>query len=374
VATLYVTGSDGILQRAKAVRCKDEERELQDLLQRNPALLVGEQINPDEPRRWLLIKREMSVPDPTTGSGRWAVDFLYVDQDATLTFVECKRHGDTRSRREVIAQVIDYVANSSRLWNREQLVAAASAQAKVDNTTLDLAIRQLGASDFPDANSLMQAAIAKLSQHDVRIILFMEEAPPELKTIVEFMNKEMTSVEILLIEARMYEVNGAVAVSPTLWGFTEEVRERKQAMAEAAGDRVKWDESRFLADLRQRVAGRSPYQAVLRLYNELPGAGYAFRFGTGSVTGTVNARLPGLSQLALITVRSDGNLTVNFGSFANSEGSALREKIANIIRKAGLAVPDDYSKRYVNYRLTDWAPTVDALVNGLATLASTELH
>jgi hypothetical protein len=372
VATLYVKGSDGVLQLAKAVHCRDEEKELQDLLQRNPSLLVGEQINPDEPRRWLLIKREMPVPDPATGAGRWAIDFLYIDQDATLTFVECKRHGDTRSRREVIAQVIDYVANSARLWSKKELIDAASAQAKAGNTTLDLAIRHLGSNDFPDTDSLMQAAIAKLSQHDVRVILFLEEAPPELKTMVEFMNKEMKSVEILLIEAKMYDVNGIIAVSPTLWGFTEEIRERKQAMAEAAGDRIKWDESRFLADLKRRVTDESQCQAVRRLYVELPSEGCVFRFGTGSVTGSVNARLPRLSDLALITVRSDGYLTVNFGSFANSEGLKLREGLAGAVRKAGLVVPEDYQKRYVNYRLADWAPNVAALINGLGEMAKIE--
>ncbi len=47
---------------------------------------------PENPRKWLQIKREMDVPDPVTGSSRWSIDFLFVDQDAVLTFVECKRH------------------------------------------------------------------------------------------------------------------------------------------------------------------------------------------------------------------------------------------------------------------------------------------
>jgi hypothetical protein len=86
------------------VRCKDEGRELQDLLEKSPELLAGDQIDPEVPRRWLLIKREMSVPDPVSAVSRWSIDFLYVDQDATLTFVECKRqmtrdHGGKLSHR-----------------------------------------------------------------------------------------------------------------------------------------------------------------------------------------------------------------------------------------------------------------------------------
>lgn len=370
---MYVKGPDGVLQRANPVRCKDEEKELQDLLQQNPILLAGEQINPVEPRRWLLVKREMAIPDPITGAGRRAVDFLYIDQDATLTFVECKRHDDTRSRREVIAQVIDYAANASRLWTTTHLLEAATAQALADKTTLLARVEKLGAPDYHDVGSLLQAAIEKLGKHDIRIVLFMEEAPPELKAIVEFMNKEMNTVEVLLIEARMYDVNGVIVVSPHLWGFTEEVRERKQAIAEAAGDRVKWDEPLFFADLDRHVSDELQRQAVRRIYRELPMEGYVFRFGTGSVTGSVNARLPRFSELALITVRTDGTLTVNFGSFATSEGSVLSEKLANVVRGTGLLIPEDYARRWVNYRLADWAPIVERLMNGLATLAKTEL-
>jgi len=284
---LYVRGADGVLHRAESVRCKNETKELQDLLHRNPVLLAGEQINPAEPRRWLLIKREMSVPDPSTGSGRWAIDFLYVDQDATLTFVECKRHDDSRSRREVIAQVIDYVANSARLWTVEHLVQAANIQALVDQTTLDAEVQRLGASDFPKAESLMTAAVKKLGDHDVRVVLFMEEAPPELKTMVEFLNEQMKSVEVLLVEVRMRSFAGSTAFSPMLWGYTEEVRARKNAMAAAAGDRQQWDEPKFMADLRGRVANDSYLDAVLRIYRELPTIGYDRRFGTGSATGSV---------------------------------------------------------------------------------------
>lgn len=368
MAEMYVRGSDGVLERAKLIRCKDEEKELQDLLQRNPALLAGEQMNPDEPRRWLLVKREMSIPDPSTGSDRWNIDFLYIDQDATLTFVECKRHGDTRSRREVIAQVIDYIANSSRLWNKDQLIDAASAQAMADKCTLASRVEQLGASDFSTVESLMQAAIDKLGNHDVRIVLFMEAAPPELKTIVEFMNKEMSTVEVLLVEAKMYDVNGVTVVTPCLWGYTDAVRARKNALAALEGGRIKWNADSFLADLDKRVVDTAQNRAVRELYGTLPAMGYQFRFGTGTATGSFNARLSSHSDLAVLTVRSDGTLMVNFGSFAAPEYTELREALAGAVAAAGLPVPVDYAKRYVNYRAESWTPNIGPLIKSLAAL------
>ena len=368
MAEMYFMGPARVLRRATPVRCKDEGKELQDLLQANPALLAGEQIEPEEPRRWLLIRREMSVPDPTTGAARWAIDFLFIDQDATLTFVECKRYDDTRSRREVISQVIDYAANAARLWTKEQLLAAASSQALIDNTTVDAGVARLGGS-YSDASTLLQAAADKLARNDIRIILFMEEAPPELKTIVEFMNKEMSTVELLLVEARMYDVQGMTVVAPRLWGFTEQVRQQKLAIAEAMGTRRHWDEPSFFAALDKHISDESQRDAVRKIYAGLPAYGYSFKWGTGSFSGSFNARSPASGDLALITVRTDGTLTAQFGNFAAPEKTPLREALAGTIRNAGLPVSDDYAKRYVNYRISDWAQNVDALLSGLSQLA-----
>lgn len=90
---LYKVASDGSTEELHQVVCKNEDKELQRLLERNPNLLPGDQISPDDPRRWLIIEREMPVPDPSTGENRWNIDFLMADQDAVPTFVEVKRFG-----------------------------------------------------------------------------------------------------------------------------------------------------------------------------------------------------------------------------------------------------------------------------------------
>src|ERR1035438_5388601 len=111
MSNVYVVSEDGDSEPMIPVLCKNEDKELQNILHNNFNLLPGDQIDPEDPCRWMLIKREMPVPDPSTGSNRWSIDFLFVDQNAMLTFVECKRFDDTRSRREVIGQVLEYAAN-----------------------------------------------------------------------------------------------------------------------------------------------------------------------------------------------------------------------------------------------------------------------
>lgn len=119
-----------------------EEAVLQDYLVDYPDLLPGDQIDPENPRRWLLVAQEMGVPDEQDGSGRWSLDHLFLDQDGIPTFVECKRAVDTRARREVVAQMLDYAANGIEYWTLDRLRQAAPRQSK--NKTEPLTMRLPG--------------------------------------------------------------------------------------------------------------------------------------------------------------------------------------------------------------------------------------
>ena len=72
----------------------DSESLLQKLLADYPDLLAGDQTNADEPRRWLLVTREMAVPGEQDGGGRWSIDHLFLDRAAIPTLVEVKRSTD----------------------------------------------------------------------------------------------------------------------------------------------------------------------------------------------------------------------------------------------------------------------------------------
>ena len=97
----------------------DSEDLLQSLIESYPNLLAGDQINDNNPRKWLFICREISIPDEENSNGRWALDHLFIDQDGIPTLVEVKRSSDTRIRREVVGQMLDYAANSTLYWTSE---------------------------------------------------------------------------------------------------------------------------------------------------------------------------------------------------------------------------------------------------------------
>jgi len=105
---VFIIDKNGTTKSMEQKYCKDEEKELQDLLENNYDLLADDQINPDNPRRWLLVKREMPVIDPSTGQNRWYIDFFFVDQSGMPTFVECKLYKNTQARREVVGQMKEF--------------------------------------------------------------------------------------------------------------------------------------------------------------------------------------------------------------------------------------------------------------------------
>jgi hypothetical protein len=109
-----IQGEDQLMQMES--QAYDSEALLQTLLATFPDLLAGGQIDSVVPRRWLLIKREMGIPAEESGADRWSVDHLFLDQDAIPTLVEVKRSSDTRIRREVIGQMLDYAANAIVYW------------------------------------------------------------------------------------------------------------------------------------------------------------------------------------------------------------------------------------------------------------------
>ena len=100
------------------------ETNLQEILELYPALLAGDQVNPDAPRRWILVSREQAVPSEEGGSRTWSLDHLFLDQDGVPTFVEVKLQNNTDLRRKVVGQMLEYAANGVAYWSAEDLRTA----------------------------------------------------------------------------------------------------------------------------------------------------------------------------------------------------------------------------------------------------------
>lgn len=277
---IFLIQNDGQLI-AMREQAYDSEALLQDLLARYPHLLVGDQIDPAQPRRWLLITREASLPSEEGGSGRWAVDHLFLDQDAVPTLVEVKRSSDTRIRREVVGQMLDYAANAVVYWPIEILRAQFETQCQRRGVDPD---QELASFLGPEYDPLLfwQQAKTNLQAGKVRLLFVADEIPAELHRIVEFLNQQMDPAEVLAIEMKQYTGTGVSTLVPTVVGQTAEAQQRR---ADPIAARRQWDEPSFFQTL-QHTRTAPEVEAAHRLLNWARGHVTQIWWGKGQRTGS----------------------------------------------------------------------------------------
>jgi len=191
----------------------DTEDLLQGYLADHPDLLAGDQINDVEPRRWLLISREMGVPSEEDSGDRWSADHLFLDQDAIPTIVEVKRSTDTRARREVVAQMLDYAANGVMYWPLERLRSTFEANCRSrDHDPETTLLGSLGLELDPE--EFWRRATTNFQAGKVRLIFVADKIPSELRRIVEFLNEQMNPAEVLAIEIKQHVAEDFKAKAP----------------------------------------------------------------------------------------------------------------------------------------------------------------
>ncbi len=357
MSNIYFVREDGTTEVMNRVRCSNEDDELQCLLDRNLDLIPGDQIDPDDPRRWLLIKREMPVPDPTTGSDRWSVDFFIVDQDAVPTFVECKRFADTRSRREIVGQMFEYAANGHYYWTSDIIKGYAEETASRKGQNLDESLRALHPTNDESIDAFFSRVQENLREGQLRIVFFLEESPMELRSVVDFLNRQMERSEVLLVEARQFELNKQRVVAPMLFGYTEQARQVKRSITvNTSASRKKWDRSSFMAEARNRL-GDQQAKSLEVIHDQFQSIGYDISWGTGANTGSFGIKARSICPRSLLTINSNGNMSLNFGWINGSDtAEKARDRLSELMReKAGIRVQGDYMKKFFTYPMAEWS-------------------
>lgn len=302
----------------------DSEALLQRLLSQHPSLLAGSQIDPDSPRKWLLIARECGIPAEQNGGDRWAVDHLFIDQDAIPTLVEVKRSTDTRIRREVVGQMLDYAANCILHWPIETLVQRFQAQCEIDKQQpAERLAAFLGDDSTPDA--FWQAVKTNLQAGKIRLLFVADEIPSGLRRVVEFLNGQMERAEVLAVEVRQYVGQGLKTLVPRVMGQTAEAERQKGRL---------WDLDIFLQALNKN-RGKPTADLAQRLYDWARTAVGEVRFGHGAERGTFGpVPFPAVSQTQLFKVLSDGRFVIPLHQMTAKNGerneAILRQFIARL--------------------------------------------
>lgn len=235
---IYLIDGDNL--RSMNEQQYDSEDEFQELLENHPELLTGDLMGTDEPVKFMLLKREQGVPKEEGGAQHWSLDHLYIDQNAWPTLVEVKRSKDTRIRREVVGQMMDYAANSVQYWPMGEIRREFEDKCARDGDDPESVIKEHLGID-PDAiDKFWDNATTNLRTRKVRLLFVADAIPDELRRIVEFLNETMDPTIVLAVELKQF-VNGSTkTLVPRVLGVT------------TAGETAK-------AVKKQRGAGNEPW-------------------------------------------------------------------------------------------------------------------
>lgn len=330
----------------------DSEDRLQALLAHHPALLSGDAAGSDQ-GRWLLVKRECPIASEADGGGRWSVDHLFLDSAGVPTLVEVKRSSDTRIRREVVGQMLDYAANAVVYWPLEKIRAefegTCEAAGEDPTAALELFLREEGV----DVEAFWLQVKTNLQAGRIRMLFVADVISPELARIVEFLNAQMDPAEVYALELRQYIGEGARTLVPRVIGQTADAQQRK-----GSGKRQQrqWDEEAFFEELTRRHPDAAPIaRSLLDWANQ---QNLRVWWGRGAVDGSFFPLLDLEDTHWTFSVWTYARIEIQFEMMLNrpvfSDG-AMRTELLSRLRDCQLpnvTFPDDSLTRRPSFPLS----------------------
>lgn len=259
----------------------DEEDALQELIARNPELLAGEQMNPSDPPRFILISREVGIADQADGAARWSLDHALIDQHAVPTLVETKRGDNRELRRTIVGQMMDYAAHASKYWTTAELRKQFE-----EHEDADQRLAELLDDDDPDQEDFWRLVETNLTARILRLLFVADRIPDELATVVEFLNEQMPRIEVLAVEVRQFRSDSGRILVPRVIGRLA------AATGRGAQPRSKLTRESFLRSLGSTEAERAARE-LLQIASD---HGAVLSWGTSAVTIRKRCRLWPSSQ------------------------------------------------------------------------------
>lgn len=244
-ANLYFMSGD------RAVSMSEHRYDSEDILQKiiadNPGLLLRDTAPDDS--RLMLVARELEIAEGDDSSNAYFLDHLLVDQTGVPVLVEVKRSTDTRARREVVAQMLDYASRVSA-WDVDEL----REYFRQNND-------EPGTLEAYDTDEFWMQVANCLKAERVKLVFAADRIPSTLKTLIEFMDRNMEGIEVYGVELRQYKTEEATMLTSSVVGETPLKVKRDSARS------VVWDAANFSSYLLARSENiAAPIVEELRSY------------------------------------------------------------------------------------------------------------
>ena len=351
---MYGSRGDGALVEMRETPF-DKEIDLQQFLTSHQGLLAGSQMNPADPRRFVLVTAEAGIAVTEGGGDYFSLDHLFIDQDGIPTLVEVKRSTDTRLRREVIGQMLEYAANACAFWTSDRLRSVFERRcekASLD-AVVELQVVSTGGDVSPD--EVWEKVSSNLRQQRLRLVFIADKFSPETQRIIEFLNRQMQLTEVYAVEVRQFAADGMKTLVPRVLNPSVLQTDRRVV---ASGIGEMWTSDRFYNDLRERHGDEAVkvFQQIDEWVQEQPQLSRFF--GRGKLDGSIqitykqgpdNSRYES-GDTVIVTLWTYGTVEIEFQYMlsrptfmAVQTREALRAKLLN---NSTLEIPmDKISKR-----------------------------
>lgn len=324
----------------------ESEAIFQEMLAKYPELLLGG----DERTPYsglLLIAREQGIAIEEGGGNYFSLDHLFVDQNGVPTLVEVKRRSDTRNRREIVAQMLDYASNGLAIWTVDDLRCSfEETWTKDGKDPATMLTDFLGEGSDPDG--FWQTVEENIRTERIRMVFVADEISLEVRRIVTFLNRQMRSSEMLAIELRQFVGEGVRA-------FVPDVIVKPEPPPPPPSH--KWTEGRFMAELEKK-AGLGVVDVARSIMDWGNRNGMTIEYGRGLRDGALYPVLDwrGTAYYPLI-MWTYGRGEIQFKGFRTrppfDNPEKLREFWSRLNAVPGISFPEDALSRRPAFSLKE---------------------
>lgn len=267
-ANLYLLSNGKALELNEMLY--DSEAHLQELIASNPHLLLRDTDPPDS--RLMLIAREYTIAESDNSMNSYSLDHLFVDQNGTPVLVEVKRSTDTRIRREVVAQMMDYASRAST-WDANALRILFRENNRDEHLL-----------EAYDTDSFWDQVSTCLKAERLKLVFAADKITDSLKTLIEFMDRSMTDIEVYGVEIRQHKNENTTLLSSTIVGNAK-VNHRR-----AVRSSIEWTSASLFSFLTSR-GEQSLIPIIQDILSYSESIGLSSYFGRGSQQPTLAFKL-----------------------------------------------------------------------------------
>jgi hypothetical protein len=261
--------------------------------------------------------------------------------------VEVKRSSDTRVRREVVGQMLEYAANGPRYWPPGSVRAHFEARCTREGDEPNEVLQSTFGGEV-DVEAWWKAVDTNLREGTLRLLFVADEISHELKAIIEFLNEQMVRTTVLGVELPQFadETESHRMFVPMVIGLSE----RAESVKTGRKGR-RWTVDEWM----ERHAERAEPEDVavtrqLLAWADSRDVDVAFGTAMNNPSMKFERRIGGRS-LGVARLYTAGSVELNFGHLAApfNDLAGLRRLAEQLERIDGLKIPPERLGRFPTF-------------------------